>query len=58
MLRWAVMTLVLSAFALSLGCGGGAANTPNPNNLEYSTEGPPKRDKIPVGGSGPKQPKK
>jgi hypothetical protein len=43
MLRRAVMVLCLCTFGLGLvGCGEGEKNT-NPNNLEYSKEGPPKR---------------
>lgn len=48
MLRRVAMTLCLCAFGLALaGCGSGnnqAAN--NPSNLEYSNEGPPKRDGV------------
>lgn len=41
----------LCAFALSLlGCGEGNNKAANPNNLEYSKEGPPKRGGPPPEG--------
>jgi hypothetical protein len=59
MKRWATI-LLLGAFCLSLaGCADPSDKGPNPDKLPYSTEGPPKRDKIPSGGGGgaPKKPK-
>jgi hypothetical protein len=45
MLRRVMMALCLCAFGLCLGCESNNKAT-NPNNLEYSKEGPPKRDAI------------
>jgi len=47
MLRRVGLVLCLCAFGLSLGCGGGNDDKANnPNSLEYSKEGPPKRDGV------------
>jgi len=46
MLRRVGLLLCLCAFGLSLGCGGDAEKSNNPNNLEYSKEGPPPRDGV------------
>jgi hypothetical protein len=48
MARRLLLTVCVCAFGLSLaGCGGGDDKVANPNNLEYSKEGPPKRDGAP-----------
>jgi hypothetical protein len=44
MLRHLVMAFCVGIFALGLGCGGSESKVDNPGNLEYSKEGPPKRD--------------
>jgi hypothetical protein len=47
MFRRAVLVLCLFAFGLCLGCEG-ETKPANPNNLEYGTEGPPKRSGPPA----------
>jgi len=48
MVRRGLTALCLCAFVLSLGCSsGGGSDKPNPSNLEYGKEGPPKRGDIP-----------
>jgi hypothetical protein len=34
------------ALVLGLGCDSGGSKDTNPNNLEYSKDGPPKRDGV------------
>jgi len=46
MFRWAVTAFCLGAFCLCLGCGNKKDKDPNPS-LEYSKEGPPKRNGVP-----------
>jgi len=46
MFRRLILALCASTFALTCGCGE-PAKTENPNNLEYSKDGPPKRDGPP-----------
>jgi hypothetical protein len=49
MIRRAILAVCVCAFGLSLaGCGGGGDDKANnPSGLEYSKEGPPKRDGAP-----------
>lgn len=60
MIRRATIAFCLCAYCLSFGCGEGSADkdkNPNPK-LEYSTEGPPKREGAkgePTGTKAPKQ---
>lgn len=54
MWRWAVGCLCVGVVWLCAGCGGQEKAT-NPSNLEYSKEGPPKRDGAQPGPGGKKQ---
>lgn len=47
MWRRVLIVVCAGAFCLSLGCGGEKEKNTNPNNLEYSKEGPPKRNGAP-----------
>ena len=47
MMGRALAAICLIAFVFSLGCDGGGKSS-NSSNLEYSKEGPPKRDNIPA----------
>ena len=49
--RRLVLVSCLGLFVLLMGCGGNDERVNNPNNLEYSKEGPGKRDAP----SAPKQ---
>jgi hypothetical protein len=45
MFRRLILTVSILAFGLGLvGCGDGDSKNTNPGGLEYSKEGPPKRD--------------
>lgn len=50
MFRQFVIVLCIGFFCLGLGCGGTTTSKDNPNNLPYSTEGPPKRTEGAGGG--------
>ncbi|MFO0851956.1 MAG: hypothetical protein U0871_25825 [Gemmataceae bacterium] len=53
MLRRVVMVLCLCGFGLSVGCGG-EAKVENPSNLEFSKDGPPKREGVQAAKKGGK----
>jgi len=48
MLRRAVTALCACVVGLCLGCGTSDSKPTNPNNLDYSKEGPPKRGGPPA----------